>query len=593
MKSKSPFTRLSVVLELYAYSLPVLLLAYYGVVCGNLLPYMLAYTVSALAGSAVSLVFALYMRWRRISPIFRMLQNEQLSGDDLRKCKIALLTHPRFEASLLLVRYPFGVGTAILFLYVFGVMDPVRLIVMIMGMIMVIPVTGIFFMFQSEVFLSEFLNSERLSSIVIERSKFKPFNIDKRVMATLISLLIVPLIVFITFIVEMHSGILSAPLIHVVIMTVLLAATTVMSGLLFARSIKSTLTEVGKALNRISAGDVTEQYVPMISLDELGVMSIDMNTLSEKIREVLLLISEMSEDLFISSEEMASSADEFSEQSQTTAATVEEVSSTIEEVTASNDMIFDTIDYQHKRTAILIENLKKLYDIVHNEEVEMAAALKVKSSLDENTGSLRSKIDETLKLMKHAIEDSSEMMNYTGLIRDISDQTNLLSLNASIEAARAGESGRGFAVVADEIGRLAEQAGQNVKSISSIMETTNTSIAKSHTSLNEAIEMIEVILEGLDNFGVTVKKIGDLTREDLKINNILKDDAINFLDRSTNIINSMEEQKQAIDEISKSTVVINDAAQSSSASSEELSATSENVSQKAGELKKAVGYFRL
>ncbi|HQO03020.1 MAG TPA: methyl-accepting chemotaxis protein, partial [Spirochaetota bacterium] len=189
--------------------------------------------------------------------------------------------------------------------------------------------------------------------------------------------------------------------------------------------------------------------------------------------------------------------------------------------------------------------------------------------------------------------DSSEMMNYTGLIRDISDQTNLLSLNASIEAARAGESGRGFAVVADEIGRLAEQAGQNVKSISSIMETTNTSIAKSHTSLNEAIEMIEVILEGLDNFGVTVKKIGDLTREDLKINNILKDDAINFLDRSTNIINSMEEQKQAIDEISKSTVVINDAAQSSSASSEELSATSENVSQKAGELKKAVGYFRL
>jgi len=593
MKSKNHFARLSVVLELYAYSLPVLLLAYYGVVCGNLLPYMPEYTVSALAGSAASLVFALFMRWRRISPVFRMLQEGQPHDDDLKKCKIALLAHPRFEATLLLVRYPLGVGTAILFLYVFGIMDPVRLVVMITGMIMVIPVTGIFFMFQSEVFLSEFLNTEMLSSIIIEKSDFKPFNIFTRVMVTLISLLIVPVIVFITFILEMNSGILTAPFIHVVIMTLLLTATTVMSGLLFARSIKSTLSEVGKALNRISSGDVTEQYVPMISLDELGVMSIDMNTLLIKIREILLLIREMSDDLFASSGEMAGSADAFSEQSQTTAATVEEVSSTIEEITASNDMIFDTIEYQHKRTGILIENLKKLYDIVHNEESEMRTALDIKSNLDESTGTLRGKINETLELMKHAIEDSSEMMNYTGLIRDISDQTNLLSLNASIEAARAGESGRGFAVVADEIGRLAEQAGQNVKSISGIMETTNTSIENSHTSLNEAIEMIEVILEGLNNFGVIVKKIGDLTREDLEINNILKDDAVNFLNRSDTIINSMEEQKQAIDEISKSTMVINDAAQSSSASSEELSATSENVSQKAGELKKAVGFFRL
>lgn len=593
MKLKSPFFRLTIVLELYAYSLPVLLLAYYGIVCGNLLPNLLEFSISALAGSMVSLLLAVYMRWRRINPIFIMLQDETLRDDLLKKCKIGLLRHPQFEALLLLVRYPLGVGTAIILLYLFGIMDPIRLVVMIMGMVMVIPVTGIFFMFQSEVFLSEFLNTGRLSSIVIEKSDFVPFNIFKRVMMTLISLLIVPLVVFVTFILEMNSGILTAPLIHVVIITVLLTVTTVMSGLLFARSIKTTLREVGKALNRISSGDVTEQYVPMISLDELGIMSIDVNMLSVKIREILFLIREMSDDLFVSSEEMASSADEFSEQSQTTAATVEEVSSTIEEITASNDMIFDTIDYQHKRTGILIENLKKLYDIVHNEETEMNTALDIKSMLDENTGRLREKINETLDLMKHAIEDSSEMLNYTGLIREISDQTNLLSLNASIEAARAGESGRGFAVVADEIGRLAEQAGQNVKSISGIMETTNSSIEKSHTSLNEAIEKIEVILEGLNNFGIIVKKIGELTREDLEINNVLKDDAINFMDRSNTIINSMEEQKQAIDEISKSTVVINDAAQSSSASSEELSATSENVSQKAGELKKAVGYFRL
>lgn len=596
MKQKSmAIYKLSLSLETYAYMLPVILLAYLCVVGGNFIHSLGVFITAALLGSVVSLVIALAARWKILLPVFNIIQNEQASHEELIFAKGKLLSHPLYESLSMLFRYPLGVGTAVLFLFVAGEINTTRSIVFFIATVMVIPVTSTFFYFQSELSLSKYLNDPRLSSIDLNTSSIKNIGMLRRTLLTLFAIILVPILLFGTLLVEVRYEIISMSgiEIHILILTLLLVVTTVYSGYLFAKSSTNTISEIAGSLKRIAEGNITESYVPMISTDELGSMSTDMNNLVYKLREMMSIIKNMAEELSISSQEMAGTAETFSEQSQTTASTIEEVTATLEEITAGNSTIFETVEYQHRRTEILINNIKELYTIVTTEGEEMQNALSVKSKLDSTIENVKFKINETMTLMKTATEDAAKMLTYTTTINEISDQTNLLSLNASIEAARAGESGRGFAVVADEIGRLAEQAGENTKNISSIMQITSKSIDDSNTSLQAAIQDIEDIFSGLASFGTTVNRVGELTEQDLTINRSLQDDANHFLKRSDEIIDSMGEQKNAIDEISKSTETLNSVAQNNSASSEELSATSERVAQSASELKKSIDYFTL
>ena len=261
------------------------------------------------------------------------------------------------------------------------------------------------------------------------------------------------------------------------------------------------------------------------------------------------------------------------------------MAATLEEIAAGEEKIVDTIMYQHGRTEILIENINKLNDIIMNESSEMVNALEVKSSLDKDIESVKVKISETIGLMQAAASGAGKMLDYTMLINDISDQTNLLSLNASIEAARAGESGRGFAVVADEVGKLAEQAGTNARSISEIVTSTNENMEKAFHSLNSANKNIQDIFTGLNSFGTSVNKISELTKKDLEINKVLQDDAHHFLKRADAIKISMEEQKNAIDEITNSINTISESAQKNALISTNLSETAQMLKKQSLELK--------
>ncbi|MGL4368812.1 MAG: methyl-accepting chemotaxis protein, partial [Spirochaetota bacterium] len=267
---------------------------------------------------------------------------------------------------------------------------------------------------------------------------------------------------------------------------------------------------------------------------------------------------------------LSATAEVLSDNSQSQAGSVEEIVSSIEEVTAGEESVLDSVSYQHNRTMVVIDNISKLHEITNDLSAEMSSARKVKEHIDGSIENVQSKIDETLELTKDAAASSKELLNSISIITDISDRINLLSLNASIEAARAGDSGRGFAVVADEVGKLAEQTGSNVKSIGSIVYVTENNMNKSYTSLTDAVLNMKQIFEGLSAFSQSVKRVGELANENLRINTLLQDDAKNLVDHSIIIKNSTEEQKNALIEISKSVNFINEVEQSTALSSSSL-----------------------
>ncbi|MDH5436070.1 MAG: methyl-accepting chemotaxis protein [Gammaproteobacteria bacterium] len=197
----------------------------------------------------------------------------------------------------------------------------------------------------------------------------------------------------------------------------------------------------------------------------------------------------------------------------------------------------------------------------------------------EGMDNLRENIQETSKRIKRLGESSQEIGDIVELINDISDQTNILALNAAIQAAMAGDAGRGFAVVADEVQRLAERSGNATKQIEALVKTIQTDTNEAVISMEQSTSNVVRNAQLSQNAGGALSKIEEVSTH---LAELIQD-----------ISNSSHQQSQAATSVSDTMNQIQEITNQTSAGSNETAASIGNLAELANELRTSVAGFKL
>ncbi len=346
------------------------------------------------------------------------------------------------------------------------------------------------------------------------------------------------------------------------VMTLILATAVVTVG----RSINRSISEVADSLEEIATGegDLTRR-LSTASTDAIGRLVVGFNTFMGKLQAII-------GDVASSTGQLTSEAREMSSISMQGKECVTRQQSQTEQVAAAIGDLTSSVNEVAQNAVSAAEAAKKASD-------ESRTGLGVVQNTLTSISNLADEVESAATVIKQLEKDSENIGGVLEVIRGISEQTNLLALNAAIEAARAGEQGRGFAVVADEVRTLASRTNESTKEIQAMIERLQSGTRHA----------VEVMGRGHDQAEVSVQQAAKAG----KSLEIITYSVATINDMNEQISNSARQQNERAREIKQNIEAISEIGENTSQGAERAAAASQNMAQLALHLQELVNRFKV
>ncbi len=333
-------------------------------------------------------------------------------------------------------------------------------------------------------------------------------------------------------------------------------------SVVIVRAIVNPLRHIQSVMKKVAMGDVT-QRVTVFSEDEVGQMSRSLNTMLGSFQALLKELTSSLDKLNLSADDLAVIAEQTNTGVQSQTLEIETVVSAVEQMTLAVKEVEGSTFQASEATT-------------YSNSVVNEASTMIEETIDA-INQVAEQVEGAVKVVHELAAGSSEIGEVLNVISGISEQTNLLALNAAIEAARAGEAGRGFAVVADEVRSLAHSTKGSTIEIQQMIEKLQ-DLAKSATRVMEA---------GRNSARESVIAAGK-TGENLK-QVVIQVEKVNDMNRQ--IASATTEQAAVAEEVSRAMINISAISQQTGDGSHQTLGNSDNVKSLAQGVNKQVAAF--
>lgn len=352
--------------------------------------------------------------------------------------------------------------------------------------------------------------------------------------------------------------------------TMILMAIGVIMGLsgawLMARMITRPINETVRHLHDIAEGDGDlTMRLKVVGKDEIANLSAGFNKIINLIHKTIRQVSGATAQL-------AGAADQMSHTSIQSHDNVAKQKSDLEQVATAMTEMASTAQE-------VARNAETAAEGTQTADSQSAEGRHVVSQTMSAINELANEVENASTAIQQLEQDSEQIGSVIEVINGVAEQTNLLALNAAIEAARAGEQGRGFAVVADEVRNLANRTQESTQEIQEMIEKLQTGAKNAAVAMEASQERAKATVEQASSADEALHSISTSVAEVATMN--------------THIAEAARQQGQVAEEINVSIVNITRVAEQTDTGTDQLAASSEELSSLAVELQGMVGRFKV